>query len=81
MFEFVNYLVDDFMTPSPVTLSSDATVDHAQQLLRQMPWNEEVHREVMELLALNGRRSEALKQFEICRQALRDELAALIAKE
>jgi predicted ATPase len=51
-----------------------SALDHAQQLLRQMPWNEEAHREVMELLALNGRRSEALKQFEICKQTLRDEL-------
>jgi predicted ATPase/transcriptional regulator with XRE-family HTH domain len=47
---------------------------HAQQLLKQMSWNEEAHREVMELLALNGRRSEALKQFEVCKQILRDEL-------
>ena len=28
----------------------------------------------MEQLALNGRRSEALKQFAVCRQALHDEL-------
>ena len=39
-----------------------------------MPWNEEAHREVMELRALNGRRSEALKQYEICKQTLHDEL-------
>ena len=39
-----------------------------------MPWNEEAHREVMELLALNCRRSEALDQFEICKKALRDKL-------
>jgi len=39
MFEFVNYLVDDFMTPSPVTLSSDATVGCAQQLLERMGIN------------------------------------------
>jgi hypothetical protein len=51
-----------------------SALQHAQQLLRQMPWNEEVQREVMELLALNGRRSEALKQFEICKQALSNEL-------
>ena len=52
----------------------NSALSHAQKLLRQMPWNEELHREVMELLALNDRRSEALKQFGVCRQALRDEL-------
>ncbi|MFN2293019.1 MAG: ATP-binding protein [Candidatus Promineifilaceae bacterium] len=52
----------------------NSALQHAQQLLRQMPWNEEAHREVMELLALNGRRSEALMQFERCKKALHDEL-------
>ncbi len=52
----------------------NSALQHAQQLLRQMPWNEEVQREVMELLALNGLRSEALKQYEICKQALGNEL-------
>jgi predicted ATPase len=52
----------------------NSALHHAQQLLQQMPWNEEAHCEVMELLALNGRRSEALKQFKICEQVLQDEL-------
>jgi CBS domain-containing protein len=39
MFEFVNYLVADFMTPSPVTLASDATVEQAQQVLERMGIN------------------------------------------
>ncbi len=67
-------LLDWQLPPDSQRGQKNSALQHAQQLLRQMPWNEEVHREVMELLALNGRRSEALKQFEICRQALRDEL-------
>ena len=39
MFEFVNYLVADFMTPSPVTLSTDATVEDAQQVLERLAVN------------------------------------------
>jgi len=39
MFEFVNYLVADFMTPSPVTLSTEATVEEAQEVLERMSIN------------------------------------------
>lgn len=61
------------LPPDVQTGQKNSALHHAQQLLRKMPWNEEAHREVMELLALNGRRSEALKQFDICQQALHDE--------
>ncbi len=47
---------------------------YAQHLLQVMPWREETHRHVMRLLALSDQRSTALKQFEICRQLLWDEL-------
>ena len=47
---------------------------HAQHLLQIMPWREETHRHVMRLLALSDQRSAALKQFEICKQMLWDEL-------
>jgi predicted ATPase len=40
------------------------------------PWMEEAHRERMRLLALTGRRSEALAQFEVCRRVLQEELGA-----
>ncbi len=40
------------------------------------PWMEEAHRERMRLLALTGRRSEALAQYETCRRVLQVELGA-----
>jgi len=45
------------------------------------PWMEEAHRERMRLLALTGRRSEALAQFEACRRVLLAELGAAPALE
>jgi len=54
--------------------------DHARAeacVRRQLalePWREEAHRELMRLLALSGRRSAALAQYEACRRTLKDEL-------
>ncbi|NOR81896.1 MAG: hypothetical protein GQ526_00195, partial [Ardenticatenales bacterium] len=47
---------------------------HAQRLLQLAPWDEETHRHIMRLLAWTGRRGAALRQFESCRRALREEL-------
>lgn len=47
---------------------------YARRLAAEDPWHEEAHREVMRLYHLLGRDAEALKQFEICRQTLTDEL-------
>jgi DNA-binding SARP family transcriptional activator/predicted ATPase len=49
-------------------------LDHATRLLALEPWHEEVHQQIMMLLALSGQRSAALNQFEICRRLLADEL-------
>lgn len=49
-------------------------LEFARQLLAIEPWNESDHRLLMRLLALSGQRSAALKQYEICRQTLADEL-------
>jgi predicted ATPase/DNA-binding SARP family transcriptional activator len=38
------------------------------------PWREEAHQQLMRLLALNGRRSEALAQYGTCRRVLAEEL-------
>ena len=38
------------------------------------PWEEEVHRQLMRLLARSGQRGAALAQYEACRQALAEEL-------
>lgn len=46
---------------------------YAARLLAITPWSEEGHRRMMLVLAASGRRSEALKQFEKCRQVLAEE--------
>lgn len=38
------------------------------------PWREEAHRQLMRLLALEGKRSAALAQYETCRRVLAQEL-------
>ncbi|MCK4724303.1 MAG: bacterial transcriptional activator domain-containing protein, partial [Anaerolineales bacterium] len=49
-------------------------ISFARRLLDIEPWQEEAHRELMGLLALSGRRSAALVQYERCRQILVEEL-------
>lgn len=56
-------------------------VRYAQRLLQVMPWREETHQQAMRLLALCGRRSEALKQFERCRAILWEELDVAVSPE
>jgi predicted ATPase/DNA-binding SARP family transcriptional activator len=52
--------------------------EEAVGLLRRIvalePWREEVHRQLMWLLARAGQRSAALAQYEICRRQLAEEL-------
>ena len=58
----------------------DARLDHvralpfAVRLLELAPWNEEAHRRVMRLLALNGQPGGALAQYETCCRILESEL-------
>ena len=47
---------------------------YAQRQLTLEPWREEAHRQLMTALALNGERSAALAQYEVCRRILADEL-------
>jgi len=47
---------------------------HARRQLELDPWREVAHQQVMFLLALSGRRSEALAHFEICRRILAEDL-------
>ena len=51
-------------------------IDAIRRVLNLEPWREEAHRQLMVLLAQSGQRSAALTQFELCRQALADELDA-----
>ena len=53
----------------------------ARRLLALEPWLEEVHRQLMALLAWAGQREEALAQYQICCRALREELDAEPAAE
>jgi DNA-binding SARP family transcriptional activator/Tfp pilus assembly protein PilF len=53
-----------------------AALTHARQLASEDPWREEAHREVMRLCHVLGRDAEALKQYDICRQILAEELGA-----
>jgi DNA-binding SARP family transcriptional activator/predicted ATPase/Tfp pilus assembly protein PilF len=49
-------------------------IEVARRLLALEPWNEESHRQLMGLLALNGQRSAALAQYESCCRVLAAEL-------
>lgn len=52
----------------------DAAYRYALWQIEIEPWREEAHRQIMRLLAGNGRRSEALAQYENCQQILQTEL-------
>jgi len=48
--------------------------DYAWRQLELEPWQEEPYQQLMRLMALAGRRSQALAQYEICRRRLAEEL-------
>jgi len=56
-------------------------IDYTTRLLTLEPWQEEAHRLMMRLLALSGRRSASLVQYERCRQILAEELGVEPAVE
>jgi predicted ATPase/DNA-binding SARP family transcriptional activator/Tfp pilus assembly protein PilF len=45
-----------------------------RRLLQLLPWQENAHRELMDVLARAGQRAAALAQYDRCRQILADEL-------
>ena len=51
-----------------------AGIEYTTRLLTLDPWREEVHRQLMRLLALTGQRSAALAQYEECCRLLQAEL-------
>ncbi len=53
----------------------------ARQLLQLMPWHEETHRRVMILLAQQGQRSAALRQYEQCRALLQEMLGVDVSDD
>jgi predicted ATPase/DNA-binding SARP family transcriptional activator/Tfp pilus assembly protein PilF len=46
----------------------------AQRLLVLEPWQERIHRQLIQLLARNGQRAAALQQYELCRRWLAEGL-------
>jgi DNA-binding SARP family transcriptional activator len=53
----------------------------AHRLTDLDPWREEAQRHLMELLARTGQQSAALRQYELCQQALAQELGVAPASE
>ena len=51
-----------------------AGIQYARRLLRLDSLREEGHRQLMQLLAASGKRSQALAQFDLCRELLAEEL-------
>ncbi len=58
-----------------------AGIDACSRLLDLEPEREEVHRLKMRLLALDGQRAAALKQYDVCASALMDEMGVPISAE
>lgn len=52
----------------------EQALTYGRRLAAEDPWSEEAHREVMRLCHLLGQDTEALNQFETCRQVLAEEL-------
>lgn len=59
----------------------EEALGYARRQLTLEPWREETHRQVMRLLALDGRRGEALAHYDTCRHILAEELAVEPAPE
>lgn len=59
----------------------DQAYQHAWRQVALDPLREEAHQQLMRILASSGRRSEALAQYETCRQVLADELGIEPAAE
>jgi DNA-binding SARP family transcriptional activator/TolB-like protein len=52
----------------------EAAIRTAQRLLHLDPLRESTHRALMQLYAASGQRSQALRQFQLCRDSLQQEL-------
>jgi DNA-binding SARP family transcriptional activator/predicted ATPase len=52
----------------------ERAIEFTRRQVGLAPWQEEAHQRLMRLLALNGARSTALAQYEICRRLLKEEL-------
>ncbi|MEM7797632.1 MAG: BTAD domain-containing putative transcriptional regulator [Chloroflexota bacterium] len=52
----------------------EEAITYARQFLEIEPWQESIHRHLMLLLARTGQYAEALKQYQLCTEALEKEL-------
>src|SRR5262245_25477282 len=52
----------------------DRGIESLKRLIASEPSNEEAHRQLMRLYAVTGNRHQALKQYQLCQDALRKEL-------
>jgi DNA-binding SARP family transcriptional activator/predicted ATPase len=59
----------------------EKAIECGKRLLTIEPWHEEIHRQLIRLLALSGRRSAALIQYEKCRQILLADLGVEPSEE
>jgi TolB-like protein len=58
------------------SLSGTAAIETAQRLLQLEPVHEDTHRLLMKRYAAAGQRAQALRQYQLCREALQRELQA-----
>jgi DNA-binding SARP family transcriptional activator len=68
--EALQYLTDYYLSKSQY----DVAYQHALCQLKMDPAKESAHRQMMRLLALTGRRSAAIEQYQICCRCLSSEL-------
>ena len=52
----------------------ETSIGYGRRILDVEPWREDAHRHLMRLYAENGRRVEAIAQYQRCREALAREL-------
>lgn len=58
-----------------------AAIQFVRRIVTLEPWREETHLQLMQLLVQNDQRQEALRQYEICREAVREELDVELGEE
>ena len=69
-------LAVDVLHRLTASLSGNAAIETAQRLLQLDQAREETHRLLMRLYAGTGQRAQALRQYQLCRDALQRELQA-----
>jgi predicted ATPase/DNA-binding SARP family transcriptional activator len=79
--ELVLHHLDEFANHYAKQDDLESAIALTRRFLAIEPWREGAHRKLMSWLVQDGQRSAALAQYEICRQALAEELAVEPARE